>query len=114
MSNPFPSSVYIDQARDFSLTTIYANASGTPINLTGYSATFSMATQYSSTPFLTANVGSGVTITAGSGQVDVRLTNAQTDLLAGNYYAELVITSGSGVETSLLKGQIVVKPRVGL
>jgi hypothetical protein len=112
MSAPIPTTVVIDQARDFYLTTVYQDSTGTPINLTGYTATFAIGNSYNGATVLTLTVGSGITITASTGTITVHATSSQTAITDGSYVAELVITSSAGVATSLLKGAIVVKPKV--
>lgn len=113
MSALFPQTFSIDQGRDFAFTAYWQDPTTAPINLTGYTATFSLAADYAQTPIVTLTAGSGITITPLLGEVDVTLTGAQTDLLTGSgYVAELVLTSGSGYETSLLKGYIGVSKKV--
>ena len=112
MAAPIPTSVIIDQARDFYLTTVYQDSTGTPINLTGYTATFALANSYNGAIVLTLTVGSGITITPSTGTINVHATATQTSITDGSYVAELVITSSANVKTSLLKGTIVVKPKV--
>jgi hypothetical protein len=112
MSAPFPASVVIDQARDFYLTAVYQDASGAPINLTGYTATFALASNYNGATVITLTVGSGITITPSTGTINLHATYSQTAISEGTYVGELMITSGGGVETSLLKGNIVVKAKV--
>jgi len=112
MSAPIPSTVVIDQARDFYLTTVYQDATGTAINLTGYTATFALASNYNGATALSLTNGSGITITGSTGTINIHATATQTAIGEGTYVAELMITSGAGIETSLLKGNIVVKAKV--
>jgi hypothetical protein len=113
MANQIPSSVYIDQGRDFYFTVTYADSNGSPINLTGYSASFEISKNYNTAATLaltTAN--SAITLGGSAGTISIHATSTQTMIDSGNYVAELVIVSGSGIQTSLLKGQFVVKPKV--
>jgi hypothetical protein len=112
MAVNIPSSVVIDQARDWYLTVVYKDPNGTPINLTGYTANFAMSQGYNNATALSLSVGSGITITAASGQIDLHATQTQTNIPAGTYTAELIVSSGSGIETSLLKGNLVVSAKV--
>jgi len=111
MAAKFPPTVTIDQGRDFFLTTWYKDGT-TPINLTGYTAAFSLSQNYNGSVALNLTSGSGITITGSTGQIDIHATAAQTELSAGTYVAELVITSAGGVETSLLKGNLVLLAKV--
>jgi len=111
MAAKFPPDVVIDQGRDFFFTAIYENA-GTPINLTGYTAAFSLSQNYNGATNLSLTTGSGITITGSTGTINVHATAVQTEIPAGTYVAELTITSGGGIETSLLKGNLVVLAKV--
>ena len=113
MANPIPASVYIDQGRDFSLVVTYKDPTGTPINLTGYTASFELSTDYNTPATLALTTANGsITLGGSAGTITVRSTATQSTITAGNYLAELVVTSGGGVQTSLLKGPFVVKPKV--
>jgi len=109
MSTTFPTTMTIDQARDWYLTVTYQDSTGTAINLTGYTATFTMT---SGATTLTLTSGSGITITPATGVIAIHATASQTSIDAGQYRAELIITSGSGIITSLLKGQLSITPKV--
>ena len=112
MAGTIPPNIVIDQARDWYLTVTYQTSSGTPINLTGYTANFAMSQGYNNATVLTLATGSGITITGATGTIDLYATQSQTSISAGTYTAELVITSGSSIETSLLKGNITVSAKV--
>ena len=113
MANPIPSSVYIDQGRDFTFVVTYNDSTGTPVNLTGYTASFEVSTDYNTTATLALTTSNGgVTLGGSAGTITIHATATQTMIVAGNYVAELVVTSGGGVQTSLLKGPFVVKPKV--
>jgi hypothetical protein len=113
MSAPFPNSVVIDQARDWFLTVQYEDPSGTPINLTGYTAAFAMSQGFNNSIELQlSSPSNGITITPSTGTIAIHATATQTAIDAGTYTAELIVTSASGVETSLLKGNLVVSAKV--
>jgi hypothetical protein len=113
MSNLFPSTITIDQGRNLQFTVVWQDDAGTPINLTGYTAAFAIASGYNQTPLISLSVGSGITITALTGTIAISCSAALTDTLTGSgYVAELVLTSASGVETSLLKGYIPTSSKV--
>jgi len=112
MSAPFPTSVVIDQGRDWYLVVTYNDPSGNPINLTGYTALFAMAQGFNPAISLSLTSSSGITLGGTAGTISLHATYSQTSIPAGTYTAELVVTSGGGVETSLLKGQISVTAKV--
>jgi len=109
MANPFPATVVIDQSADFYLNVTYQDSTSAPINLTGYTGQFSIASTYGKTPLLTVSP----TLGGSAGTIAVHLTSTQTNTLGeGSFVAELAVTSGGGVETSLLKGPITCKGKV--
>lgn len=110
MATTFPSTTNIDQAADWYLTVTYQDNTGTAINLTGYTASFTIV---SGNTGFTLTVGAGITITPLTGVINLHATAIQTAIPSGQYKAELTITSGSGIVTSLLKGSIVIVPKVG-
>jgi len=113
MSAPFPATTSIDQSRDWYLTVTYADSTGTPINITGYTAVFAMTQNFgSSSSGLTLSTGNGITITGSTGVISLHATAAQTSVSPGTYTSELMITSPAGVETSLLKGNLTVVAKV--
>jgi hypothetical protein len=113
MAGPIPSNIVIDQARDWNLTVTYQDSTGTAINLTGYTAQFAISSGFNNTIALQlSSPSNGITITGATGKIALAATATQTSIDAGSYTAELIIVSGSGIKTSLLKGNIVVSPKV--
>jgi hypothetical protein len=111
MAAKFPPDVTIDQGRDFFLTALYKDGT-TPINITGYTAAFSLSQNYNGATTLALTTGAGITITGSAGEIDIHATATQTDVSPGTYVAELEIISPANVKTSLLKGNIVVLAKV--
>ena len=112
MSVPFPTTTVIDANRDWAFTVFWQDSTGAAYNLTGYTATFTLREDYNKPVVYTLAVGSGVTITAATGQITLNATHTQNAISPGTYVGELIATSGGGVQTSLVKGQIVVKAYV--
>lgn len=110
MAAPIPNTVVIDQARDFYLTVNYLDSSGNPIDLTAYTASFVLGQPNTATLALTLSKGAGITL--GNGTVNIHATAAQTNIASGTYNAELIVVSTVNVQTSLLKGQILVSSKV--
>jgi NADH:ubiquinone oxidoreductase subunit F (NADH-binding) len=105
----------IDQGADWFITFTYQNSSGTPINITGYTAALQLRSEPSdATAVLSlSSPSNGITITGATGTVAVTATAAQTGAISpGYYYYDLEITSGSAVVTRLAQGQIEVNPQV--
>ena len=112
MSSQFPASINIDQGRNWTLNVTWNNPDGSPVNLTGYTASFGLSQSYSATLDLTLTSGSGITLGGSAGTIAIAATSTQTNITATNYTAELVLISGAGVKTSLLKGFITVTAKV--
>ena len=112
MAGQFPVNLIIDQARDWYLTVTYNDPSGTPINLTGYTATFALAQGSTGVIKLSLTSSSGITLGGSAGTISLHATNTQTEIDAGPYVAELYVTAPGGVETCLLKGNIPVIAKV--
>lgn len=106
--------VIIDQGADWFINFTYEDSTGTPINITGYTAALQLRSLPSDpTAALSLSTNAGITITGATGLVEVHATAAQTgNLVAGTYYYDLEITSGTGVVTRLIQGQAVVSPQV--
>ena len=105
----------LDQGADWYINFTYQNSSGTPINLTGYTAALQLRSEPSdATAALSlSSPSSGIVITGATGLVAVHASAAQTGaLIAGTYYYDLELTSGTGIVTRLVQGQVVVSPQV--
>lgn len=111
-ASTFSSSIVIDQSRDWYLTVTYQDATGTAINITGYTASFALAQTLNATQVLTLTTSAGITITGSTGVINLHATPTQTSIDSGTYLAELFITSPTGVQTSLLKGNVTVNAKV--
>ena len=109
MAGTFPSNVVIDQDRDVFLTVTYKDSTGTPVNLTGYTSQFALAS--SNQTILSLSSPTSITLNS-AGVISIHATSTQTAIPAGQYNAELIVTSGAGVETSILKGNLIVSPAV--
>jgi len=106
----------IEQGATLSLVATWKDASGTAINLTGYTARLSVRTHHSSDTVLlsltTAN--GGIALGGAAGTITVTATAVQTAALTapvtGVYDLELV--SSGGVVTRLIEGGAVITPEV--
>jgi hypothetical protein len=104
----------LDQGATYQLVVVYKDDSGSPINLTGYSAFMQLRENYDSTvadlTLTTAN--GGISINGPLGEITITATAAQTTTLTSDYYLyDLELVSGSEV-IRLLQGQITVNSEV--
>lgn len=112
MAAPIPRDTIIEQARDFYLSVTWKNPAGTPINLTGYSAAFSLRQNYGEPIVVSVTSPTKITLGGALGTITVHLDQTDTAIDEGTYVCELVATSSGNIETSLLKGQINVRAKV--
>ena len=105
----------IDQGAQYTTQIIWADSSGNPINLTGYSAAMQLRLQAASPNPASLNLTSsngGITITPLAGEMDILMTSAQTGSLDPGFYVyDLEIALGS-VVTRIIQGQITVSAQV--
>ena len=105
----------IDQGADWYINFTYEDSTGTPINLTGYTAALQLRSlPADSATALSLTSSSGITITAATGLIAVHATAAQTGAIdTGRYYYDLEITlTSSSVVTRIIQGQITVSAQV--
>lgn len=105
----------IDQGAQYTTQIIWADSSGNPIDLTGYTAAMQLREQSSSPNpaalTLTSSNG-GITITPLAGEMDILMTTAQTGALDARFYVYDLEIALSGVVTRIIQGQITVSAQV--
>ena len=105
----------IDQGSQYTTQIIWADSSGNPIDLTGYTAAMQLRFQAASPNPASLNLTSsngGITITPLAGEMDILMTSAQTGALDPGFYVyDLEIALGS-VVTRIIQGQITVSAQV--
>ena len=105
------SNLFIDQDADFNTTVTVNDSTGTPLDLTNYTALGMIRKTYQSstaTTFTSAFVSPRTT-----GQITISLTDTQTAALeSGRYVYDLVITDASGNKTRVVEGSVTVNPSV--
>lgn len=103
----------IEQGADWYVNFQWTDPSGTPINLTGYTAALQIRTSpLAKTTVLSLTNTSGIAITASTGTLAVHATAAQTGAITNGLYSyDMEITSG-GIVTRLVQGSINVTPQV--
>lgn len=105
----------INQGADWYINFVYQDTTtGTPINITGYTAALQLRSLPSTpTAALSLSTTAGITITGATGLIAVHATASQTDAVdAGYYYYDLEITSPTAIVTRLVQGQILVSAQV--
>ena len=103
--------LFIDQGTDFSIVVDVTDATGSVLDLTGYSAAAQIRKTYGSSS--TSATFATSTGTPSQGKVTLSLTDTQTSgLSSGRYVYDLNITSGSGVKTRVVEGQAIITPGV--
>jgi|TARA_B100001094_G_C17980829_1_gene695144 hypothetical protein len=105
------SNLFIDQDADFTTTVTVNDSTGTPLDLTNFTALAMLRKSYQSstaTTFTSAFVSPRTT-----GQITISLTDTQTAALeSGRYVYDLVITDASGNKTRVVEGIATVNPSV--
>ena len=105
------SNLFIDQDADFTTTVTVNDSTGTPLDLTNFTALGMIRKTYQSstaTTFTSAFVSPRTT-----GQITISLTDTQTAALeSGRYVYDLVITDASGNKTRVVEGSVTVNPSV--
>ena len=113
MSSPFPATVFIDQNADFNLAVTWKDSTGTPVNLTGYTASFTISAGTNRPSLVTVTSGAGITLGGSAGTIAVAIPYATTNTLGeGSFWGELRLVSGGGIATSLLKGPLASRGKV--
>ena len=105
----------IDQGAQYTTQIIWADSSGNPINLTGYTAAMQLRLQAASPDPSALNLTSsngGITITPLAGEMDILMTTAQTGALNPGFYVYDLEIALSGVVTRIIQGQITVSAQV--
>ena len=108
--------ITMDQGAQWTLTVVYEDSNGNPINLTGYTARMQLRKKFdSTTAVLTlATGGQGITITGPTGTIAITATDEQTGTIDGGLYVYDLELDNGGVITRLIQGQVTVSPQVTL
>ena len=105
----------IEQGATFSKVLTWKDSTGTPINLTGYSARMQVrsSVEAASTIIELTTVNSRITLGGVAGTITLNISAADTTALtaeSGVYDLELV--SGANVVTRLLEGNVIISKEV--
>ena len=104
----------MEQGADWQLNFVWQDTTGTPINLTGYSAALQVrSSALAKTTVLSLTNGSGITITTSTGNIAIDATASQTATIVNGAYAyDLKLTSAGGTVTRLVQGTLNVTAAV--
>jgi hypothetical protein len=107
--------ILIEQGVDWKLEMAWETGTPVaPVNLTGYTARFQIASRHSAaTPLVQLTQTSGITLGGATGPIVIQLNQTQTDALppiVGVW--DLVMISPSGEDTRLLEGTATITPEV--
>ena len=113
MINPGTYNITCPQGATFDRT-FTISVSGSPMNLTGYSAAMQVRETFdSSSTVVSLTNGSGITLGGTAGTIAVVISSTASAAIADGYYSyDLEITSGGGVKDRILQGKFVVTPEV--
>lgn len=98
--------IHIEDGIDWVMEAIYA-ISGTPVDVTNYTATFELRDQPGKTDdaLLSLTEGSGIVVGTTDGLFTITITDAQTTFGDREMHYDLVVTSPTGVDTRILRGK---------
>jgi hypothetical protein len=104
----------LDQGSTWTLTIVYEDPNGTPINLTGYIAEMQIRKKASSaTAVLTLSTSNGgITINGPTGTLSLIATDEQTQVIEEGIYVYDLELSIGGVRTRLIQGSVTVRAEV--
>lgn len=119
--------IHIDQGANWSLSLTWKDDTGTPVNLTGYTARMQIRKAYSdSTVKLSLTSSSGIVLGGVAGTVAISATKTQTAGISVDYLSlfyhndkpsqkmvyDLELETSGGVVTRLLQGVAFIYPEV--
>lgn len=82
----------------------FKDSSGTPVDLTGYTATLRFTGTAAGGPFAHSNMPDGITVDGPAGRVDVTISTNYVRSLANDGAYRLYVVDPSGNKTTLLLG----------
>jgi len=111
MITPTTNNLLVYQGATFDQT-FTLTVSGSPVNLTGYTAAMKVRATPADDAVLSLTNGSGITLGGALGTVAVVITATQTsNIAAGKYYYDLELTS-AGVVTRFIQGSFRVSAEI--
>lgn len=105
MVQPGVYNIKLQRRADYSVLLQFLDSSGTPINLTGWSAASQIWDGGRTTKYADFTVSY---TDRNAGKITIALTNEQTELLPNEAYYDVMLTNGSGLKEYYLEGSIYV------
>jgi len=106
--------IIADQGATFARSLVYKDSTGTPVNLTGYTAKMQVRPIPGSTDLvLELSTSNGrITLGGSAGTVTLSVPAANMNFSAGEYAYDLELTSGAGAVTRLVMGAFLMRGEV--
>ena len=100
----------VNQGIDLIFTTTNTDATGTPINITGFTIRMAISNQVTGAVVLTLTNGSGITLTSPTtGVATYQITGTQTAAIpVGTYYYGIKATSSGGINYDWADGFLTI------
>jgi len=104
----------MDQGSTWTVSLVYKDSDGNPIDLTGYTAKMQLRRKFdSATAALTlATGGQGIVITGPTGTIAITATDEQTEAIDAGLYVYDLDLNNAGIITRLIQGQATVSAEV--
>lgn len=102
------------QGETWSLSLTWKQSTGTPVDLTGYTARMQARETYgASSTVLSLTSGSGITLGGTAGTIAISVPASTTAAIgAATYVWDLEVVSGGSAVTRLVQGNLIVTPEV--
>lgn len=90
------------------------DSAGEPVDITGYTVTWSLATSATAVAAVTKSTAtSGITVTDASlGQLTIELLSSDTAPLSGAYYHECQLLQSDGKAFTMFRGKFIITPQL--
>lgn len=98
--------INIEDGVDFAMSVIY-KIGGTPVDVTGYTATFTIKDEKDHTVLLTITEITGIAVGTTDGKFGIPISDTQAVFGNRNMVYDFVVKSPSGIDTRLLRGDCV-------
>lgn len=107
--------ITIEQGATFQMNLLWKDSTGSPVNLTGYTARMQVRQKYSSPDTLLNFTTENGAITLGGVLGTIAVVGAATvtdDLVGKNGVYDLELVSAGGIVTRLVQGSVYISPEV--
>jgi hypothetical protein len=114
MISPGILNLTLPQGSTWDLSLTYNDSSGSPVNLTDYTAKMQVRNSFRApTAVLTLSNSNGIALGGSAGTINIGVVASVTETIsAESYVYDLELTTQSGVVTRLVQGTLLVTPEV--